>query len=123
MYSPLQHQITSRAVSNTFNDDFVKYGNYEAVNFWQSIKTPNSINVKPTYLKADGTLVTPEAASMTSKIFGVIMDEEAAGYTVVNQWSATTPFNAKGGYSNMYWHFTDKYWNDFTEKGVILLLD
>lgn len=123
LYSPLQHQITSRAVSNTFNDDFVKYGNYEAVNFWQSIKTPNSINVKPTYLEANGTLVTPKAASTTSEIFGVIMDEEAAGYTVVNQWSATTPFNAKGGYSNMYWHFTDKYWNDFTEKGVILLLD
>ena len=27
------------------------------------------------------------------------------------------------GYSNIFWHFTDRYWNDFTENGIVLLLD
>lgn len=123
LYSPMQHQITSRAVANTFNKEFVQYGNYEAVNFWQSINTPDTINVKPVYLKADGTLITAAEAKVQANIFGVLMDEEAAGYTTVNTWEATTPFNAKGGYANIFWHFTEKYWNGFTEKGIILLLD
>ncbi len=54
---------------------------------------------------------------------GVLMDQEAAGYTVVNQWSAPAPFNARGGYTNMFWHFTDRYWNDFTENAVIFMLE
>ena len=58
-----------------------------------------------------------------SKVFGVIFDEDAAGYTVVNQWSASAPFNARGGYTNIFWHSTDRYWNDFTENAVVLLLD
>ena len=78
--------------------------------------------MQPVYLQTDGTLKTGEALNKAN-IFGVMFDEEAAGYTVVNQWSAPTPFNVKGGYSNIFWHFTDRYWNDFTENGVVLLLD
>jgi hypothetical protein len=59
----------------------------------------------------------------TAGIFGVMFDEAALGYTLVNQWSAPTPFNARGGYSNIFWHETARYWNDFTENGVIFLLD
>ncbi len=72
-------------------------------------------------MQADGTLTSADVS--VSNIYGLIMDEEAAGYTVVNRWTANTPFNAAGGYTNMYWHFTDRYWNDFTENAVLLLLD
>ena len=41
----------------------------------------------------------------------------------VNQWNAPTPFNVAGGYTNFYFHKSDRYLNDFTEKGVVLLLD
>lgn len=123
MYAPAQFQTEAMALANTYNPSYIKYADRETVNFWQSFDTPDSINVKPIYLKSDGTLTSPAEAVTTGKIFGVIFDEEALGYTVVNQWSANTPFNARGGYSNIYWHFTDRYWNDFTENGVVLLLD
>ena len=70
----------------------------------------------------DGTLKQPEENVVLSNVFGVMTDYETLGYNVTNQWQATTPFNAKGGYSNIFWHFTDRYWNDFTENGVIFLL-
>ena len=80
-----------------------------------------------TFSKYANSTEQPEAALEQDDIFG----EEALGYTVMNQWSATTPFNAKGGYSNVFFHFTDRFWNDFTdrfwndftENGLALLLD
>ena len=58
-----------------------------------------------------------------ANIFGVMFDDEAAGYVRVNRWSAPAPFNARGGYQNTFWHFTDRYFNDFTENAVVLLMD
>lgn len=123
LYAPARFNIESMSLANTYNYNFLKMAYNETVNYWQSIQSPSKINVKPSYLQADGTITTPEAALEQDGIFGVIFDEEALGYTVMNQWSATTPFNAKGGYSNVFFHFTDRFWNDFTENGLVLLLD
>ena len=123
LYAPARFNIESMSLANTYNYNFLKMAYNETVNYWQSIKSPSKINVKPSYLKDDGTITTPEAALEQDDVFGVIFDEEALGYTVMNQWSATTPFNAKGGYSNVFFHFTDRFWNDFTENGLVLLLD
>jgi hypothetical protein len=123
MYAPAKFQTESMVLADTYHDNFLKYAANEVVNFWQSITTPDSINVKSVYLHTDGTLKSPVAAVTTDKIFGVIFDEATLGYTLVNQWSAPTPFNAKGGYSNIFWHETARYWNDFTENGIVLLLD
>ena len=113
----------SRVLADTYHDNYLKMAVNEYVNFWQSITTPDEIKVTPTYMKPDGTLVSPEAAVDMKNVFGVIADREALGYTVVNQWSGTSPFNQRGGYQNVWFHFTDRYWNDFTENGVIFLLD
>lgn len=123
LYAPARFNIESMSLANTYNYNFLKMAYNETVNYWQSIQSPSKINVMPSYLQADGTITTPEAALEQDDIFGVIFDEEALGYTVMNQWSATTPFNAKGGYSNIFFHFTDRFWNDFTENGLVLLLD
>lgn len=123
LYAPARFNIESMSLANTYNYNFLKMAYNETVNYWQSIQSPSKINVKPSYLQADGTITTPKDALEQDDIFGVIFDEEALGYTVMNQWSAATPFNAKGGYSNVFFHFTDRFWNDFTENGLVLLLD
>lgn len=115
--------IESRVLADTFHDSYLSYPeNNETVNFWQSIQSPASINAAVTFMKTDGTLDSTQTAAI-SPVFGVLLDEEAAGYTVVNQWSAPAPFNARGGYTNIWYHFTDRYWNDFTENGIVLVLD
>lgn len=123
LYSPTQYLTETAVLTDLYNDQYMKLMDFERVNFWQNPNSPDAINVMPIYLQSDGTLTSPTAAVNEPHVFGVLFDDEALGYTVVNQWSATTPFNAAGGYSNIYYHFTDRYWNDFTEKGVVLLLD
>lgn len=123
LFSPTQYLTETAVLTDLYNDQYMKLMDFERVNFWQNPNSPDALNVMPIYLKSDGTLTSPTAAVNKPHVFGVLFDDEALGYTVVNQWSATTPFNAAGGYSNVYYHFTDRYWNDFTEKGVVLLLD
>ena len=73
-------------------------------------------------MDVDGTIKTA-AEQQIDNLVGVIFDRDALGYTTVNNWSATTPLNAKGGYWNTFHHFTERWYNDFTEKGIVLLLD
>jgi hypothetical protein len=123
LYAPARFQTEAMVLADTYHDNFLKFADNATVNFWQSIKTPDSINVAATYTVPTGELVTAPTATTTGSIFGILFDENALGYTLVNQWSAPTPFNARGGYSNIFWHETARYWNDFTENGVVLLLD
>lgn len=129
MYTPAMEQMTAMVNSITFNDDFTKYTDFESVNFWQSIETPDSISVNPTYTKTDGTITTKTATGEASAgieqagIFGLMFDEDALGYAQVNAWNQLTPFNAKGGYWNDFDHVNFRTIQDMTEKGLILLLD
>lgn len=122
LYTDLVNKINSEVYSSVFNPDFLKLVDFERVNFWQSARNPSQINTKPNILYKDGTVKTATATSI-SNLFGVLFDEEAAGYTTVNEWSQPSPFNARGGYYNQFWHFTDRYWNDFTENAVIFFIE
>ena len=121
--APQQYLMETSVLSDLFNDKYMKMTDLELVNFWQNIDKPDEINIKPIYMNKTGTLKQPTQAITENHLFGVIFDDEALGYTTVNNWSAPTPFNARGGYHNIFWHYTDRYWNDFTENGVVLLLD
>lgn len=123
LYNPRVNEIDSEVRSGVFNNEFLRLVDFEGVNYWQAIDTPESISVTPIYLQADGTLTSPESAVTQANIFGLMFDEEAMGYTIGSTWSAPTPFNARGGYSNVWYHFTGRYFNDFTENGIVLLLD
>lgn len=116
-------EIKSMALSGIYNDSYLKIADVEGVDYWQSIQSPMSVNATPVYLQADGTLTSPLSPVSETDLLGVIFDEEALGYTVVKHTVATTPLNAKGLYYNMFYHFTDRFWNDFTENGIVLLLD
>ena len=122
LYAPLLNEMDARVLADAYHENFLRYSDVEAVNYWQSIDTPDQLKVTPAMMNADGT-VTARDAQTIQKVVGVIFDEDALGYTTVHNWSATTPFNTKGGYWNVDHNFTERYWNDFTEKGVVLLLD
>lgn len=123
LYTPEMNNVESTVFSSVFNEQYLKMMDYEGVNFWQSIKTPMEINVKARYINESGIIASDDEGTATSNIFGILMDEEAAGITTYGARTATTPYNARGEYTNVWWHFSDRYWNDFTENAVVFLLD
>jgi hypothetical protein len=123
LYTPEMNNVESSVFSSVFNEQYLKMMNYEGVNFWQSIQTPMEINVQARYMLPTGVITSDSKGTTTSNIFGILMDEEAAGITTYGARTATTPYNARGEYMNVWWHFNDRYWNDFTENAVVFLLD
>lgn len=122
LYSELLNDIDASVMTSIFNDEYLKFAEHERVSYWQSIDSPDGIKVMPAYLQPGGTVKVEAEELAVADIFGVLFDEEAAGITTFGEWSAPSPFNARGGYSNIFWHFNDRYFNDFTENGVVFLL-
>ena len=119
----LLNNIDARVLADTYNYKFLELADVEAVNYWQSIDSPDEIDITPTYLHTDGTLKVASASVNQTDVLGVIFDEEAIGYTMFNEFSGVTPMNVRGEYWNQYFNYIIRYWNDFTEKGLVLLLD
>lgn len=116
-------QIRSMVLSTTFHDSYLDNVTWEAINFWQAIKFPESINIKPTYTNTNGSVVEGGNAVTSNVVFGLIHDLDAFGYAYVNEWNAMTPFNTTGGFWNEDYKARIKTISDNTEKGVVLLLD
>lgn len=123
LFSEYLKDMDASVLSSVYNDNYLKWADHEQVNFWQSIDTPDGINVKASYMKPDGSVTIDDTGTATSNIFGVLFDEEAVGITTCGQWSSASRFNARGGYTNFWYHFNDRYYNDFTENGIVFLLD
>lgn len=123
MYTKEQTQIDAMALANTRNPGYVPFAGIEYVNYWQSITDPDTIKVTPAVLdKEDGTVKEGDAVEV-SDIFGIIFDEDFMGVTTVNTKTINTPINANGLYYNVFNHFTERYWTDYTENACLLLLD
>lgn len=123
LYSKAYEQMRTMALSTTFHDDYLKLAEFEGINFWQSIETPDSVNITPVYTGTDGAVKKASKAVEQAGIFGIMHDRDALGYCYTNMWSATTPLNIDGGYWNTAEHATIKTIQDNTEKAVVLLLD
>lgn len=121
IYAPTRNMIDSMVYTNTFNDQYLRGVDAESVSFWQSIKEPTKINVKCGFTDNTGV---PDTDTVTeNNVFALIYDREMMGMTTINQWSKATDLNAAGGYSNVFFHFTDRYYVDNFENAVLFLLD
>lgn len=122
MYAPLMNAINARVRAKTFDNSYLEMASTEAVNYWQSIQTPNAINVTPSYLTPAGTITTGENVNVTD-VVGIMYDRDAMGIVTQNERVMQTPFNARGHYSNIFWTYVQKWYSDFTEKAIILKMD
>ena len=126
MFADFANNAEAVAVSTTFHDDYLKKADFEKVNFWQNAADPKAIDSTVNYLsagsaKADSAITT--AAFKNDSVIGILFDDEAAGINPINQWAQPTPFNARGGYYNQFWHETTRWYNDNTENALVICLD
>ena len=123
LYRPFMEMIRSMVLSNLFNADMMNLPTYEAIDFWQAIDTPDSVDLYAEYTDTAGAAKTSSSAVQQGDIIGIIHDRDALGYAMVDSVSAVTPMNPKGLYWNEYYHARCATLMDNTEKAVVLLLD
>lgn len=113
--------IESVVMPTVFNADKLKMIDWESVNYWQAINSPEQIIATPTYLQANGSLTTAESAVTMNNVMGVLFDEEALGLTFIYDQMAASPLNPRTMTTNYYWHVASRTYNDFTENGIVLV--
>ena len=122
MYSPLLRQIEARVLADTYHDSFLRYADVEALAFWQSIKSKDSVSATPVYTGTDGAVVTG-SAQVVSNVVGLIFDRDCMGMTILDRRVLSTPVNTKGLYRNLHVHAKQRVVFDSTEKCALLTLD
>ena len=115
-------QIDAMGLSNVYNDNYLQMATKRGVDFWQSINSPDTISVTPSYVNTAGEIATADPVEL-EKVVGVLFDDDAIGYTVTLDETDPSPYNQKGRYYNITNNKAIKTMNDITEKGVVLMLD
>lgn len=115
-------QIDAMGLSNVYNDNYLQMATKRGVDFWQSINSPDTISVTPSYIDTAGEIATADPVEL-EKVVGVLFDDDAIGYTVTLDETDPSPYNQDGRYYNITNNKAIKTMNDITEKGVVLMLD
>ena len=121
-YEPFFIDMKANVYSSLFHPEELNIGEYEKINFWQSIETPTRINIKPNYMDTDGLVKDSENAIEADYILGVLFDKDALRIRNIYERTLTTPLNEAGMYSNTFYHSQFAPLVDYTEKGVVFYL-
>ena len=101
-----------------FHERYVEKQNGIEVPYWQSAESPLDIN-----LVIEGDDAEQDESTTLSNIVAFIHDRDALGTYRKEVEVATTPLNARGMYTNQFWHMNDLYFNDVSENGIIFTLN
>lgn len=104
-----------------FHDDYVKKGANIEVPYWQAAQNPYDINLQVRD-GIDGANIKKKAVEVKN-IVGFLFDKEALGSYRHEEEVLTTPVNARGRYSNTFWHEEQMWFNDLSENGIIFTLN
>lgn len=108
----------------TFHNEPLAYADVEGVSYWQAIDNPDSISLTPVSMSPlSGGVIPGESAVTLNNVFGVIFDQDAMVYNLRDWIMTNTPLNARGLYWNTFLTVNIQLCTDFTEKGIVLLLD
>ena len=126
LFTDILKNIDTRVVSAAFHENYLKIGKHRTVTYWQSLQTRDTVSVYPACIDQAGVYSEPNTSgdpTVVNNILGILFDDESMGMSQGSTWSSVTPFNAKAGYSNTWYHLTLSGLNDLTQKGILLLLD
>lgn len=129
--SGLETALETTVEYAAFNDEYVKLMGFEEVPYWQSLQSPAGLYLK---IASDNTVTVQTSTGVFATNAGgdagviaavpvaVLFDRDALGVYKRDMWTATTPFNAAGGYSNTYWHMRDIWFNDMSENFIVFVI-
>lgn len=105
--------VETQSEPQAFHSENIKASAELIVPYWQAAQNPYKIMVKPEGADADVEL---------DNIIGLFIDRDAAGCFREEKGTRTTPINARGRYSNTFWHENQVWFNDMSENGLVFLL-
>lgn len=121
LYSGTQSQIDAKVIPQVYHDNLLKYRDAELITFWQNIDNRDQISATPVVTTAAGVAQKNDAVQL-SNVFGCLLDFDTVGYTPRLSRIVPTPMNARGLYTNFWYHYGWSWYDDFTENSVLFLM-
>lgn len=126
LFNPLFTEAEAQVFPTIFNDRYLKIDNYEGLNYWQSIDTPESVKIKcaiPDVTNSNGGLQTVSAEVNLPYVVGCLYDRDALMTQFFLESSAVTPLEARKRFYNTWWTFGRNAINDATENFVLFYME
>lgn len=119
LYMPLIRAEEKNVFPSLFDSSYLKLENYEGVEYWQNPDVPMAVSVEPNELDpATGQSKKGNAVAL-SNVVGLLFDRDALSCSVKFESANSTQLNARGLYTNQFWHFAQNYKLDQTENMIL----
>lgn len=118
--SRVNSAMKSTVEYSAYHKEAVSLGNYVEVPYWLSPNNPFEVNVKVNKAMDQSAPVIENVK--IDWLVGMMFDRRAAGTYRTDTEVATTPYNARGRYTNTFWHEDNMWFNDMGEQAVIFTL-
>ena len=108
-----------------FNENYLSFGNFEGVDFWQNEFDVSKISITPAIPDAAGSNngeQTAGTAVTLDYVLGFMFDEDAIMVDYQFDSATTTPLEARKHYRNLWWTFRKNAIVDFTENMILLYM-
>lgn len=110
-----------------FHDNLLRVGQYERVNYWQNIKSPDEIKCTPAIIDTDSSSDTYKTQikgdAVNKRVIAVMWNRDAMGAGLMLKRALTSPVEARKGYYNSFVHYNYSFWSDTTEPSAVFVLD
>lgn len=114
-------EIDTQIMTGVWNREYLKMLDHHAIDYWQTPEEKENVLVKASYMDNDGVVKEANNVSV-DELFAVIYDVDALGVGVTDQFTGNTPMDVEKEAMNRYWKLDTRNYNDFTEKGVLLVM-
>lgn len=119
IHTDFQTAMETQVQYAAYHEEYVKSrrANIE-IPYWQASKNPFDIKLKV----ADENGLAAKATTV-SNVIGFLFDRDALGTFRKEEACLTTPINARGRYTNTFWHEEQMWFNDLGENGIVFTLN
>ena len=119
LYNPLFMDAESYVFPEIFNTKYLDIGKqYEGIDFWQSILTPEKVSVTPAITNSHGVCVAGTKVEIPY-VVGLLYDVDALMIDYQLDDVSTTPEEARKHYRNTWWTFCRNAIYDPTENMIL----
>lgn len=122
LWNPMLIDAEARVFPEVFNEEFLRIGAYEGVDFFQNFQNPTSINWIPSYPDYVANYGDTDPV-VIENVVGMLYDEDALMTDFQLERTTVTPLEAKKYYRNMFWTIRRNYIFDATENIVIFVME
>lgn len=122
MIESLWNKIEARVKSAIFNEQYLSFGNFIPVKFWQNENKPYDIKVTPAIPDTSDPTEQTAGNQVTAFVIGSIFDPDACVTDYQLDDVSTTNKEARKHYRNTWFTFRRNAINDFSKKGVVLYM-